>query len=112
MENGRHSLPNMFLNRYGKKKAMGMPEHKKEIRTMSQEKIDRYKQEKANRKKNMKKQRMMSWVRKGTLTLAGLALVGWLGYSAYDRFSSNKSREITTVNYEAVNSYLIDLTEE
>ena len=40
---------------------------------MSQEKIDRYKQEKANRKKNMKKQRMMSWARKGVLTLAGLA---------------------------------------
>jgi hypothetical protein len=89
-----------------------VPEHKKEIRKMSQEKIDRYKQEKANRKKNMKKQRMMSWARKGVLTLAGLALVGWLGYSAYDRFSSNKTRETTTVNYEAVNSYLIDLTEE
>lgn len=79
---------------------------------MSQEKIDRYKQEKANRKKNMNNQRMMSWARKGVLTLAGLALVGWLGYSAYDRFSSNKTRETTTVNYEAVNSYLIDLTEE
>lgn len=92
--------------------AMGVPEHKKEIKTMSQEKIDRYKQEKANRKKNMKKQRMMGWARKGALTLAGLALVGWLGYSAYDKFSSNKSRDITTVNYEAVNSYLIDLTEE
>ena len=55
---------------------MGVPEHKKEIKTMSQEKIDRYKQEKANRKKNMKKQRMMGWARKGALTLAGLALVG------------------------------------
>lgn len=79
---------------------------------MSQEKIDRYKQEKANRKKNMKKQRMMSFVRKGVLALAGLALVGWLGYSAYGKFSSNKSRETTTVNYEAVNSYLIDMMEE
>ncbi len=78
---------------------------------MSQEKIDRYKQEKANRKKNMKKQRMMSYVRKGVLALAGLALVGWLGYSAYDKFAADQSREMTTVNYEAVNSYLIDLTE-
>lgn len=88
-----------------------MSEYKKEIGKMSQEKIDRYKQEKANRKKNIKKQRMMNYVRKGVLTLAGLALVGWLGYSAYGKFSSNQSREITTVNYEAVNSYLIDLTE-
>lgn len=78
---------------------------------MSQEKIDRYKQEKANRKKNMKKERMMNAVRKGVLTLAGLALVGWLGYSAYGKFTANEDREITTVNYEAVNSYLIDLTE-
>ena len=51
---------------------------------MSQEKIDRYKQEKANRKKNLKKQRTMSLVRKGVLALACVALVGWLGYSAYD----------------------------
>ena len=41
---------------------------------MSQEKVDRYKQEKANRKKIMRKQRVMSIVRKGVLTLAALAL--------------------------------------
>lgn len=79
---------------------------------MSQEKIDRYKQEKANRKKNMQKQRMAGYARKGVLALAGLALVGWLGYSAYDKFSMNKNREITTVNYEAVDSYLIDMMED
>ena len=73
---------------------------------MSQEKIDRYKQEKANRKKNLKKQRTMNLVRKGVLTL-----VGWLGYSAYDSFSQNKNREITTVDYGAIDSYLIDLQE-
>lgn len=78
---------------------------------MSQEKIDRYKQEKANRKKNIKKQRMVGLMRKGVLALAGLALVGWLGYSAYGKFSSNQDREITTVDYGAVDSYLIDLME-
>jgi len=78
---------------------------------MSQEKIDRYKQEKANRKKNLKKQRTMNLVRKGVLALAGVALVGWLGYSAYDSFSQNKNREITTVDYGAIDSYLIDLQE-
>lgn len=88
-----------------------MPEHKKEIEKMSQEKIDRYKQEKANRKKNIKKQRMMSYVRKGVITLAGLALVGWLGYSAYGKFASNQEREITTVNYDAIDSYLLDIME-
>ena len=44
---------------------------------MSQEKVDRYKQEKANRKKNIRKQRVMGVVRTCVLSLAGLALVGW-----------------------------------
>ena len=55
---------------------------------MSQEKVDRYKQEKANRKQLMRKQRMMGIIRKGVLTIAALALVGWLGYSAYDMGST------------------------
>ena len=45
---------------------------------MSQEKVDRYKQEKANRKKIMHKQRMMGILRKCVLSLAGLALIAWL----------------------------------
>ena len=53
---------------------------------MSQEKVDRYKKEKANRKQIMRKQKMMSFVRKGILTLVALALIGWLGYSAYDMY--------------------------
>ena len=43
---------------------------------MSQEKVDRYKQEKANRKKIMRKQKVMNIVRKSVLTVAALALVG------------------------------------
>ena len=57
---------------------------------MSQEKVDRYKQEKANRKKIMRKQKAMSIVRKAVLSVAALALVAWLGYSAYDMYESGK----------------------
>lgn len=73
---------------------------------MSQEKIDRRKEEKANRKKNMQKQRRLSIMRKAVLAVAGLALVGWLGYSAYDKYAADKNREITVVDYEAINEYL------
>ena len=76
---------------------------------MSQEKVDRYKQEKANRKKNMKKQRIMNIVRKCVLSLAALALVGWLGYSAYVSHESKQEREVAEVNYDAVNNYLSGL---
>lgn len=78
---------------------------------MSQEKVERYKQEKANRKKAIQKQRMMNVLRKCVLTVVGLALIGWLGYSAYDTYSSNQEREVASVNYDAVNTYLDGLSE-
>ncbi len=77
---------------------------------MSQEKVDRYKEEKANRKKNLKKQRMMNVMRKCVLVAVGLALIGWLGYSAYDTYTANQEREVASVNYDALNNYLEELT--
>ena len=78
---------------------------------MSQEKVDRYKQEKANRKKIMKKQRIMNVLRTCAASLVGLALVGWLGYSAYDTYTANQEREVVSVNYDAINDYLNGLSE-
>ncbi len=78
---------------------------------MSQEKVDRYKKEKANRKQIMRKQRIMNVVRKCVLTVAALALVGWLGYSAYDTYTVNQERESVSVNYDALNTYMENLAE-
>ncbi|HJB83315.1 MAG TPA: hypothetical protein H9711_09220 [Candidatus Mediterraneibacter intestinavium] len=78
---------------------------------MSQEKVDRYKKEKANRKKTMRREKAMSIVRKAVLTVAALALIGWLGYSAYDIYDSNKERVVAEVNYDAVTDYLNSLSE-
>lgn len=78
---------------------------------MSQEKVERYKKEKANRKKIMKKQRIMGIMRKTVLSLVALALVVWIGYSAYDMYDSDKERAVAQVNYDAVNTYLNGLTE-
>ena len=60
---------------------------------MSQEKVDRYKKEKANRKQTMKKQKMANALRKCVVAAAGLLLVVWIGYSAYDVYDSNKEAE-------------------
>lgn len=77
---------------------------------MSQEKVDRYKQEKANRKKTMHKQKVMGVVRKCVLALVSLALIGWLGYSAYGIYESGKPREVSEVNYDSISDYLNGLT--
>ena len=50
---------------------------------MSQEKVNRYKEQKANRKEIMKKEKQQSQMRKMIAVLVALVCVGWLGYSAY-----------------------------
>lgn len=77
---------------------------------MSQEKVDRYKKEKANRKKTMQKQKVKGIFQKTALALIAVAVVGWIGYSAYDMHESNKERSVTEVNYDAVTSYLQTLS--
>ena len=84
---------------------------------MSQEKVDQYKKNKANRQKIMRREKIlrrleiMNIVRKCVLSLAALALVGWLGYSAYVSHESKQEREVAEVNYDAVNNYLSGLGE-
>ncbi len=78
---------------------------------MSQEKVDRYKMEKANRKQIMRKQRIMSVVRKCVLAVVAVALVGWLAFSAYDIHESNRERVVAEVNYDAITDYLNSLSE-
>ena len=77
---------------------------------MSQEKVDRYKQDKANRKQIMRKQKMKGVVRKAVISLAALALVGWLGYSAWETYNSNRVRPVAEVNYDSVSNYLNTLS--
>ncbi|MDY3917720.1 MAG: hypothetical protein SOZ59_01810 [Candidatus Limivivens sp.] len=51
---------------------------------MSQEKVDRYKKEKANRAVIMKKEKQKMLLLKAVGTLIALVLVVWVGYSVYD----------------------------
>ena len=76
---------------------------------MSQAKVDQYKKDKANRKQIMRRQKMMNLARKAVLSLACLALIGWLGYSAWDMYESGKERVVAEVNYDAVTDYLDSL---
>lgn len=78
---------------------------------MSQQKVDRYKQEKANRKQIMRRQRIMSIVRRSAAAVVAVALIGWLGFSAYDSYMSNQERAEVSVNYDSVTDYLSGLSE-
>ncbi len=55
---------------------------------MSQEKVDQYKKEKANRKQNMRKEKLHNVLRKCMVGLVGVLLVGWIGWSAYGMYEA------------------------
>ncbi len=76
---------------------------------MSQAKVDRYKEEKANRKKTMKKEKAMRILYSVIGTLVCLVLVSWIAYSAYGYFHNQDSQTTasrTEVNVDALNDYL------
>ena len=79
---------------------------------MSQEKVNRYKEEKANRKQIMKKQKRNRIISRIAGVVVCLALAGWFGYSVYDTSTKNDTVSQTEVNLTAIQDYLSGLTAE
>ncbi len=76
---------------------------------MSQEKVNRYKEEKANRKQNVAKEKRKKAISKVVGVLAAVVIIGWVGYSAVDSYQSSQPREQVEVDYTAVSDYLQSL---
>lgn len=79
---------------------------------MSQETVDRYKKEKANRKKNVKKEKAQNILRRCLYGVIGLILLGWIGYSGYNSYTSNKSTEEVQIDYTAISDYMQSMVSE
>jgi hypothetical protein len=72
---------------------------------MSQEKVDRYKKEKANRKQTMKKEKIQNVLRKCMVGVVAVILIGWIGYSAYGTYESKKPKEEVEIDYTALTEF-------
>ena len=72
---------------------------------MSQEKVTRYKEEKANRKQIMKKQKRASIIRNTIASVVVVAVVGWIGYSGVAFYLENRPRAEVDVDYTAISEY-------
>jgi hypothetical protein len=72
---------------------------------MSQEKVNKYKEEKANRKKNLRKEKLQHRMRQVVAGAVVLVLVGWLGYSVYEKYDSSRPQQTAEVNFDAINEY-------
>ncbi|OUP50726.1 hypothetical protein [Lachnoclostridium sp. An181] len=73
---------------------------------MSQQKVDRYKQKKAERKKEVQKQKRKDFLWKFGLSVVAIALVGWIGYSGYSLYTSSQPRKTAEVDYGDINDYV------
>ncbi len=78
---------------------------------MSQAKVDQYKKDKANRQKIIKKQKRMHRLEMAAITLVCVLVVGWIGYSVYDKVSSNQEKETVVFDAGAIQDYLSGLSE-
>ena len=76
---------------------------------MSQQKVDRYKQKKAERKKEVQKQKRKDFLWKFGLSVVAIALVGWIGYSRYSLYTSSQPRKTAEVDYGDINDYVNSL---
>ena len=72
---------------------------------MSQEKVAKYKEQKANRKEIMKKEKRAKLLRNIIAYAVGVVLIGWIGYSAVDLYLDNRPRPTAEVDYTAVDEY-------
>ena len=76
---------------------------------MSQAKVDRYKEEKRNREKIMKKQKREWFLTKTTLGVFGVVLIGWFGVSVYQNVTAKpESTVVETESYNVDTSSLDD----
>ncbi len=79
---------------------------------MSQEKVNKYKQEKANRKQILKKQKRNRMITRIAGTIVCLAIVGWIGFSAYDSTTKKIAASQTEVDLSALQNYLSGISTE
>lgn len=83
---------------------------------MSQEKVDRYKEEKAKRAQIQKKEKRVLLLEKITIGAVCLAVASWIGYSAYgvaSRAADKEKQETVTTEMDvnALTDYLQGLNE-
>lgn len=77
---------------------------------MSQEKVDRYKKEKANREKIMRRERWITRLEVTAFVVVLATLIGWFSVAVYQNSvaekKANRTTETTTMNVTDIQNYL------
>ena len=77
---------------------------------MSQEKVDLYKKEKANREKIMRRERWITRLEVTAFVVVLATLIGWFSVAVYQNSvaekKANRTKETTTMNVTDIQNYL------
>lgn len=73
---------------------------------MSQQKVEQYKKEKYNRKKQLQKEKRTRMLYRALGGIAAIAIVGWIGFSVYTRYEASRPTTYHEVNLDAINDYM------
>lgn len=78
---------------------------------MSQKKVNQYKERKANRSKEQKKELFYDWLEKVVGVLVCVALVAWIGYSVYEKVEQKQDAVVTetTMDTSALDEYMTNV---
>ncbi len=76
---------------------------------MSQAKVDKYKQDKANRQQSIKKAKLIHKIEMAVGVLVVLGLGAWIGYSVVDK-AANRELETIYFDVSALDDYVNELT--
>lgn len=78
---------------------------------MSQKKVNQYKERKANRSKEQKKELFYDWLEKVVGVLVCVALVAWIGYSVYEKVEQKQDVVVTetTMDTSALDEYMTNV---
>lgn len=78
---------------------------------MSQKKVDAYKERKANHEKINKREKRILMLEKLAVAAVCLAIVGWLGFSAYHKIADASEADTTNIelNTAGIDDYLNQL---
>lgn len=80
---------------------------------MSQEKVDKYKEYKANKKKIWKREKMMHRLEMSIIAVVCIAFIGWVGFSIYDKAVNTDeaiAAEAVELDTGAIDDYLTSLS--
>ena len=73
---------------------------------MSQAKVERYKQEKKNRKAQVKKQKRKKVFGRVIVVLICAAIAVWIGFSAYSYHEKNRPVKTTSINLDSIQNFI------